>query len=92
MGKSPTPYCTDAVADGDAGANVILAHFHYCNKGRIPFSEECEDKDLRALAQLDEEKIRFVRATRGLVQRHRKYPIPGPHHTLHQKPKFPNLC
>ncbi|KAL7902173.1 hypothetical protein HDV63DRAFT_410026 [Trichoderma sp. SZMC 28014] len=40
--------------------------------GRVPFSEECEDKDLRALAQLDEDKIRFVRATRGLIQQHQQ--------------------
>lgn len=62
----------EKVREYHMGANVILAHFHYCNKGRIPFSEECEDKDLRALAQLDEEKIRFVRATRGFVQRHQQ--------------------
>ncbi|KAM0260419.1 hypothetical protein ACHAQJ_002821 [Trichoderma viride] len=49
-----------------------MAHFHYCNKGRIPFSDECEDKDLRALAHLDEDKIKFVRATRAHVQRHQQ--------------------
>ncbi|KAL7787549.1 hypothetical protein V8C37DRAFT_412070 [Trichoderma ceciliae] len=54
------------------GANIILAHFHYCNKGIIPFSEECEDQDLRTLAHLDEDKIQFVRATRAYVQRHKK--------------------
>ncbi|KAL6902604.1 hypothetical protein GGI43DRAFT_402305 [Trichoderma evansii] len=62
----------EKVREYHMGANVILAHFHYCNKGRVPFSEHCEDKDLRALAQLDEEKIQFVRATRALVQRHQQ--------------------
>ncbi|KAK6448342.1 hypothetical protein FP744_10004592 [Trichoderma asperellum] len=62
----------EKVREYHMGANVILAHFHYCNKGRVPFSDECEDKDLRALAQLDEEKIQFVRATRALVQRHKQ--------------------
>lgn len=38
-------------------------------------------KDLRALAQLDEEKIQFVRATRVLIHRRRKHPNPGPHRT-----------
>ncbi|RFU74074.1 hypothetical protein TARUN_8174 [Trichoderma arundinaceum] len=56
-----------------------LAHFHYCNKGITPFSEACEDQDLRTLAHLDEDKIRFVRATRAYVQRHSKSPIPGLH-------------
>ncbi|KAH0493991.1 hypothetical protein TgHK011_000630 [Trichoderma gracile] len=54
------------------GANIILAHFHYCNKGVAPFSEECEDQDLRTLAHLDEDKIQFVRATRAYVQRHKR--------------------
>ncbi|KAH6610519.1 hypothetical protein Trco_000539 [Trichoderma cornu-damae] len=54
------------------GANIILAHFHYCNKGVTPFSEECEDQDLRTLAHLDEDKIQFVRATRAYVHRHKQ--------------------
>ncbi|KAK7425642.1 hypothetical protein QQZ08_007858 [Neonectria magnoliae] len=48
-----------------AGANILLAHFHYCNKGIYPFSEGCKDQDLRTLAGLDEEKIQFVHATRA---------------------------
>lgn len=59
---------------GDTGANIILAHFHYCNKGVAPFSDECEDQDLRTLAHLDEDKIQFVRATRAYIKRHSKYP------------------
>ncbi|KAM0511361.1 hypothetical protein ACHAPE_009949 [Trichoderma viride] len=62
----------EKVREYHMGANIILAHFHYCNKGRIPFSDECEDKDLRALAQLDKEKIQFVHATRALAQRHQQ--------------------
>ncbi|KAK1250806.1 hypothetical protein MKX07_005361 [Trichoderma sp. CBMAI-0711] len=54
------------------GANIILAHFHYCNKGVAPFSDDCDDQDLRTLAHLDEDKIQFVRATRAYVQRHKR--------------------
>ncbi|KAL7924033.1 hypothetical protein ACQKWADRAFT_35614 [Trichoderma austrokoningii] len=58
----------ERVREYHMGANVILAHFHYCNKGRLPFSEECEDKDLRVLGQLDAEKIEFVRETRSFIK------------------------
>jgi hypothetical protein len=71
--------------DGDTGANIILAHFHYCNKGIMPFSEECEDQDLRTLAHLDEDKIMFVRATRAHIERHSESPIP-PHSPTDQIP------
>lgn len=62
----------EKVQEYHLGANIILAHFHYCNKGIVPFSEECEDQDLRTLAHLDEEKIKFVRATRAHIQRHKQ--------------------
>ncbi|KAL7937817.1 hypothetical protein V8C35DRAFT_320526 [Trichoderma chlorosporum] len=62
----------EKVQEYHMGANIILAHFHYCNKGIMPFSEECEDQDLRTLAHLDEDKIRFVRATRAHIQRHKQ--------------------
>jgi hypothetical protein len=54
----------------EKGANILLAHFHYCNKGIYPFSEECKDQDLRTLAGLDEEKIKFVHATSSLAKRY----------------------
>ncbi|KAL7946408.1 hypothetical protein V8C42DRAFT_35794 [Trichoderma barbatum] len=62
----------EKVQEYHLGANIILAHFHYCNKGIMPFSEECEDQDLRTLAHLDEDKIKFVRATRAYIQRHKQ--------------------
>lgn len=55
-----------------AGANILLAHFHYCNKGIYPFSEGCKDQDLRTLAGLDEEKIQFVHATRANAKQNSK--------------------
>ncbi|KAK8138442.1 hypothetical protein PG984_001822 [Apiospora sp. TS-2023a] len=50
------------------GANILLAYFHYCNKGMYPFSAECKDQDLRTLAQLDPVKIKFVNVTRNIVK------------------------
>jgi hypothetical protein len=53
-----------------SGANILLAHFHYCNKGMHPFSDECTDQDLRARAGLNEEQIRFVHMTRSFAKQH----------------------
>ncbi|KAH7170959.1 hypothetical protein EDB81DRAFT_876970 [Dactylonectria macrodidyma] len=58
----------DKVKEYHLGANILLAHFHYCNKGIYPFSEGCKDQDLRTLAGLDEDKIQFVHATRACAK------------------------
>lgn len=50
------------------GANILLAHFHFCNKGAHPFSTECRDEELRALGNLHEKQIEFLRETRAYVQ------------------------
>lgn len=62
----------DKVKEYHLGANILLAHFHYCNKGWYPFSDECKDQDLRSLADLDEEKIRFVHETRKFAKEHER--------------------
>lgn len=51
------------------GANILLAHFHYCNKGAHPFSEECSEKELRTRGDLDDSKIQFIRETRSYARR-----------------------
>jgi len=62
----------DKVREYHLGANILLAHFHYCNKGVHPFSDECKDQDLRTLAGLNEDQIQFIHATRSYVRRHKK--------------------
>ncbi|CEJ90490.1 hypothetical protein VHEMI06276 [[Torrubiella] hemipterigena] len=52
------------------GANILLAHFHYCNKGMYPFSEKCKDQELRHLAQLSEAQMHFVYKSREFIKRH----------------------
>lgn len=59
------------------GANILLAHFHYCNKGVHPFSDECKDSDLRTLAGLTEEQIQFIHETRTYVKQKSKFPQHG---------------
>jgi hypothetical protein len=51
------------------GANIILAYFHYCNKGTYPFSQTCKDDELKTLADLDDGWINFVKYTRAEVLR-----------------------
>jgi hypothetical protein len=55
----------DKVKEYHLGANILLAHFHYCNKGAHPFSDECRDLDLQSRAQLSDDELQFVRATRS---------------------------
>ncbi|CAH0026566.1 unnamed protein product [Clonostachys rhizophaga] len=62
----------DKVREYHAGANILLAHFHYCNKNVHPFTDGCKDQDLRTLAGLEEDQIRFVHATRNYAKRHRQ--------------------
>ena len=56
--------------DNSAGANTLLAYFHYCNKGIYPFSAECKDQDLQSLAELDNDALSFVKYTRRFAAEH----------------------
>lgn len=62
----------DKVEEYHLGANILLAHFHYCSKGVHPFSDKCKDQDLRTLADLDEQQIQFVHETRSYARRHKQ--------------------
>ncbi|KAF3344872.1 Putative lysine N-acyltransferase C17G9.06c [Verticillium dahliae VDG2] len=53
------------------GATILLAYFHYCNKGIFPFSDECRDQDLRGLAELDDQSMHFVHETRRWATSHK---------------------
>lgn len=56
-----------------AGANILLAHFHYCNKGRHPFSGNCSEHTIRTLGDLTDEKWKSVKAIRAYAAAHRKW-------------------
>ncbi|KAI0863093.1 hypothetical protein F4860DRAFT_502226 [Xylaria cubensis] len=62
----------DMVREYQLGANILLAYFHYCNKGIYPFSAECKEQDLTTLAALNEAKSQFIRQTKAHIERHRK--------------------
>lgn len=70
--KTATPRSPYPTTDRRAGANTLLAYFHYCNKGIYPFSAECKDQDLQSLAELDGEAIDFVKYTRQSASEFRK--------------------
>ncbi|RYP55007.1 hypothetical protein DL768_000323 [Monosporascus sp. mg162] len=63
----------DIVREYQLGANILLAYFHYCNKGIYPFSPECREQDLSTLAELNKNKINFVLFTRKAVEEHKKH-------------------
>ncbi|KAI5920041.1 hypothetical protein F4810DRAFT_453549 [Camillea tinctor] len=63
----------DMVREYQMGANILLAYFHYCNKGIYPFSAECKEQDLKTLAELDEAKTHFIKLTRSNVENHKKH-------------------
>lgn len=65
-----------AYLSAQIGANILLAHFHYCNKGAHPFSDECRDLDLQLRAELNDDELQFVRATRSYANRHSKWISP----------------
>ncbi|KAI1374136.1 hypothetical protein F4677DRAFT_461691 [Hypoxylon crocopeplum] len=63
----------EMVREYQMGANILLAYFHYCNKGVYPFSAECKEQDLSTLAELDEAQIKLIKFTRSNVERYRKH-------------------
>lgn len=64
--------CVWAELTSEPGANILLAYFHYCNRGTYPFSDECKDSDLQNLAELNGDAIEFVKWTRKQVESHSK--------------------
>ncbi|ETS87577.1 hypothetical protein PFICI_01405 [Pestalotiopsis fici W106-1] len=54
-------------------ANILLAYWHYCNKGIYPFSGECSEAELSSLAKLDVDKIKFVHQTRNFVEKTKEH-------------------
>ncbi|KAL7628686.1 hypothetical protein AAE478_000201 [Parahypoxylon ruwenzoriense] len=63
----------EMVREYQMGANILLAYFHYCNKGVYPFSVECKEQDLSTLADLDESNVKLIQFTRSTVEKHRKH-------------------
>jgi hypothetical protein len=44
-------------------AKILLAYFHYCNKGGHPFSMDWSSPDQMARAELNAEQVEFIRDT-----------------------------
>jgi hypothetical protein len=49
------------VTEYHGGANILLAHFHYCNKGWEPFTLNWDDKKAASRAELNDEQIQFMK-------------------------------
>jgi len=60
-----------AIRDQHDGANILLAHFHYINRGDYPFRQALKGwglKDIKDEAALTDEQAQFVRETALLVE------------------------
>ncbi|KAK4205563.1 hypothetical protein QBC40DRAFT_162526 [Triangularia verruculosa] len=69
----PNKYANPAsIKEHHCGAQTMLAHFHYINRGVLPFSLPLHTKegrkDLAKAADLTEEQVDFVRATAEMVR------------------------
>ncbi|KAF2183196.1 hypothetical protein K469DRAFT_584113 [Zopfia rhizophila CBS 207.26] len=51
------------------GANILLAHFHYCNRGSHPFTMDWKSPDQIARAELDTEQVQFILDTAKEVKK-----------------------
>ncbi|POR32979.1 Uncharacterized protein TPAR_06826 [Tolypocladium paradoxum] len=52
------------------GANILLAHFHYCSRSFCPLSDDCKDQTLRTQLDLDDDKIQFVKQSRAFAKQY----------------------
>jgi len=54
------------------GANILLAHWHYCNKGSQPFALDWDSGKHPAIVEMNTDQIAFVKETSALVKLKRK--------------------
>ena len=63
------------VAEYQTGAHILLAHWHYCNKGSQPFALDWDKDQIFQMAELDEGQITFVKTTSAWVRSHGMPPL-----------------
>ncbi|KAI1390162.1 uncharacterized protein F4822DRAFT_226236 [Hypoxylon trugodes] len=63
----------EMVREYQMGANILLAYFHYCNKGAHPFSPDFKEQDLSKIAGLDDSKIKVIQATKQNVEKYKRH-------------------
>lgn len=56
------------VEEWHTGANVLLAHWHYRNKGSKPFTPGSSAADFHAMSELKPHQTAFVKETSKYVQ------------------------
>jgi hypothetical protein len=61
------------VAEYHMGANILLAYFHYCNKGGYPFGPEGDKADIVTVANLTPKQKTYVDKTRKHVRMNSKF-------------------
>ena len=61
------------VEDLLASADILLAYFHYCTKGQMPFDLDWNAEENTSMAELNPEQVQFVRNTANYVMANRKF-------------------
>jgi hypothetical protein len=56
------------VAEYHMGANILLAYFHYCNKGLHPFALNSNSPEFATMAALNPKQVEFIEFTRTYVK------------------------
>jgi hypothetical protein len=51
------------------GAKILLAYFHYCNKGAHPFSMDWTSPEQVARGELNAEQVQFLQETAVEVEK-----------------------
>lgn len=71
LGSKQEEYCNhESISKHHTGVNVMLAHFHYLNKGVLPFRLTYDAAGIRELskaAELDPEQVTFIKRTSRLL-------------------------
>jgi hypothetical protein len=57
------------------GANVLLAYFHYCSKGILPFAMNSKTAELTTMGRLNQKQVSLVENTKKYVKAHSEFII-----------------
>ncbi|XXG99228.1 hypothetical protein Hte_005565 [Hypoxylon texense] len=72
-GLKSSYYNYQVVEEFHNGAKIMLAYFHYCNKGSHPFGLNWGHTKSTSFAQLDAQQIEFLKETIELVEEKRQH-------------------
>jgi hypothetical protein len=76
IGEAYRSYSYKFIQQYEHSAANLIAHFRYAYKGPVPFSLDWDNKDVKAMGEIDAEAVRFVKFVSGNVQRRSQWLAP----------------